>query len=151
MERDQSLYVIGSGDAEVRKCVENIKAQYPKLVVCGYRNGFFRTEGERSAALEEITRLSPDFVFVGMGTPAQELFLMDLRRSWSGTGIACGAFIHQTAKRLMYYPGLINKSNLRWAFRVMEEPGKVLRRIFRDYTRFVGVFGLDFVRFKRDN
>ena len=72
-----------------------------------------------------------------MGVPLQERFLLQLTDAgWNGVGITCGGFLDQLSQGVQYYPGWINSLNLRWAYRLMREPGRLWRRYLLDYPKF---------------
>lgn len=141
------VYFVGSNQSEIDAAIQEIKRSYPKLNVPRYRNGYFDGD-ERENELERLAEEAPDIVIVGMGTPLQEQFLIDLRkRGWQGTGFTCGGFLHQTAKGIQYYPRWMDKFNLRWLYRIYDEP-KLIRRYTIDYSKFVFLFLYDVVRAK---
>jgi exopolysaccharide biosynthesis WecB/TagA/CpsF family protein len=148
MERGKSVYLIGTDENSINCAVVRFKERYPLLHICGWRNGFFHSATERVESIVTICRLAPEIVVVGMGTPRQEKFLIDLKKSgWNGTGYTCGGFFHQTAKRIDYYPRWADKYHLRWVYRIIDEP-KLLRRYSVDYSFFLVLFLLDLVRYK---
>ena len=67
--------------------------------------------------------MNPDFLIVGMGVLMQERFLLKVRDSgYQGIGFTCGGFIHQTAKdEIDYYPGWVDRMNLRFLYRMYKE------------------------------
>lgn len=133
--RRTSLYFVGARETEVIKFIEVIKLNYPSVNILGYRNGYFSDKKERNLEIENICKLKPGIVIVGMGTPLQEKFLVDLRRNgWIGLGFTCGGFLHQTQNRLDYYPYLINKLNLRMPYRLIKE--KLYHRLTA-YPKFI--------------
>lgn len=126
---------------------EFVKA-YAGLNVCSVHSGFFANDDHRRSLISSICSESPDIVIVGMGAGIQERFILDLvAAGWSGTGFTCGGFFHQTAKRgVGYYPEFFDAYNLRWLYRMYDEPA-LIRRYFLDYPRFVLHFLKDAVRF----
>ncbi|MCG8523322.1 MAG: WecB/TagA/CpsF family glycosyltransferase [Pseudomonadales bacterium] len=141
------VFLIGAKESEITDAVSLFRQAYPGLDICGYRNGFFESSSCRETAIDNIRNLNPDVVIVGMGTPLQEQFLLDLRHSgWEGTGYTCGGFFHQTGSgRLEYYPWWINRLHLRWLYRMYDEP-KLVRRYFTYYPMFFYLFLLDFCK-----
>lgn len=128
--------------------MEVLSAAYPNLSIAGLRNGFFSSGEERQAAIQRILELNPDYLIVGMGTPLQEKFLVEVKEmGWRGIGFTCGGFIHQTAKGLNYYPRWMDWLHLRWLFRIWDEP-KLLSRYLLQYPRFVGLFMYDLFTFE---
>jgi len=127
----KSIYFIGSREKTINNFIGVIKDGFPDLEIIGFRNGYFENEFERENTIKQISQVNPDVIIVGMGTPYQEEFLIDLKKvGWQGTGYTCGGFIHQTAQGLIYYPYLINKFNLRWLYRIYKEPKLLKRYLF---------------------
>jgi exopolysaccharide biosynthesis WecB/TagA/CpsF family protein len=147
-ERGLGLYLIGGEPGIVETARDILLQQHSGLNVTGTRHGFFSSQAERAQFIAELAALNPDVVVVGMGTPLQERFLVDLRAAgWRGCGYTCGGFFHQTAKRgAVYYPPLINRLNLRFLYRMWDEP-KLTRRYLIDYPKFLAVFAADVVSF----
>lgn len=145
----QSIYFIGGENGIAEAAVEKIIVSYPSLKVSGMRSGFFTSKLERMTVLDEIFKMNPDVIISSMGTPYQEQFLVDLRKAgWKGTAYTSGGFFHQTAKAgLQYYPPWMNYFNLRWAFRILDEP-KLIRRYTIDFIKFVFLFSYDAFIFK---
>lgn len=84
-----------------------------------------------------------------MGTPAQDIFLKELNEiGWDGIAFTCGGFIHQVASgKLNYYPEIINKLNLRWLYRIYDEP-KLFKRFFCYYPLSMLLFLYDYLNMR---
>jgi exopolysaccharide biosynthesis WecB/TagA/CpsF family protein len=93
------------------------------------RNGFFDSEVERKLFATEVVGMNPDVVVVGMGAGYQENFLNDLKvEGFQGRAFSCGGFMHQTvSKGGEYYPDWIDRLNLRFLYRMYDEPKLVPR------------------------
>lgn len=148
-QKKLSIYIIGSEPGVVEKASLSFKALYPGLKFAGLRHGFFDTPVERENFLRELYELAPDIVVVGMGAPAQERFIADLKATgWKGTAFTCGGFLHQTASSgVNYYPAWADRLNLRWLYRMYDEP-KLIKRYFIYYPLFFIVFIYDLLSFK---
>lgn len=120
---EKSIYIVASKQEQVERAVEIFKERYPKLMVAGYRNGYFSSEEEIHKEVQHIVKLNPDFLIVGMGILAQERFLLKAKEEgYQGIGFTCGGFIHQTSKNeIDYYPAWIDKTNLRFVYRMYKE------------------------------
>ncbi|MCE2594725.1 WecB/TagA/CpsF family glycosyltransferase [Motilimonas cestriensis] len=144
----KSIYFIGAKEEEISTSVKIIAENYPGLEILGYRNGYFNSKLERGEVLENIKKISPDVVVSGMGTPYQEEFLVDLRsHGWSGVGYTCGGFFHQSTTGLNYYPKWMDKLNIRWVYRIYDEP-KLVKRYFIQYPIAISYILFDFVKYK---
>ena len=123
-EHGKSVYIVASKQKQVEKAVEIFRERYPKVKFAGYRNGYFASEEEMNQEAKYITERNPDFLIVGMGALMQEKFLLKMKRAgYQGVGFTCGGFIHQTSKNeIDYYPAWVDKTNLRFVYRMWKEP-----------------------------
>lgn len=124
VEHDKTIYIVASKQEQVEKAVEIFQERYPEVKFAGYRNGYFSSEEEMDKEAKHITELKPDFLIVGMGSLMQEKFLLKVKNAgYQGIGFTCGGFIHQTSKNeIDYYPAWVNKTNLRFVYRMWKEP-----------------------------
>lgn len=145
-ENNQTIYFIGSKKNEIESAVTKIAAKYPNLKIVGYNDGYIKNYEKK--VLKTILELSPDIVIVGMGAGLQEQFLIKLKGiGWRGLGLTCGGFFHQTAKKISYYPLWVDRYNLRWAYRIYDEPYLIKRYVF-DYSLFLPFFLKDVIEYK---
>ncbi|VVM43192.1 MULTISPECIES: WecB/TagA/CpsF family glycosyltransferase [Pseudomonas] len=143
-DNSESVYFVGGEPGVVESAVSSFTSKYPTLKVEGLRHGYFSSSTEREIVLLDIVHKNPDYVIASMGSPFQEQFLVDLRAAgWKGRGYTSGGFFHQTAKAgLKYYPAWIDKLNLRWAYRIYDEP-KLFKRYTTSFIRFIFLFSYD--------
>lgn len=133
VQRKDTVFLVGTKPSVINLAVNNIIDRFPGLDVSGFHHGYLDNQEELSGVIAEIVAKSPKIVVVGMGTPRQEQFLVSLREAgWNGTGYTCGGFFHQTATDIDYYPSWANKLNLRWLYRIYDEP-KLANRYFLQY------------------
>ena len=120
---NKSVYIVASRQEQVEKAVGIFNERYPKLMVAGYRNGYFASEKEQDEEAQHIVGVNPDFLIVGMGALMQERFLLKVKDfGYRGIGFTCGGFIHQTAKdEIDYYPAWVDRMNLRFLYRMYKE------------------------------
>jgi len=144
VKNNKNIYFIGAKPKIIDKAIENIKKEFQELNIIGFRDGYIEDD-ERKVLYKNIIELNPDIIICGMGTPLQEQLLFDLQENdWSGVGYTCGGFLHQTAGDLQYYPKWIDKYNIRWIYRIYDEP-KLFKRYFWEYPKFLGYFIYDFL------
>ena len=119
----KSVYVVASRQDQVEKAILIFQERYPRLIVAGYRNGYFSSETEQEVEARHIVNVNPDFLIIGMGALMQEQFLLMVKNTgFKGIGFTCGGFIHQTANdEIDYYPAWINRMNLRFLYRMIKE------------------------------
>lgn len=130
-----TIGIVGTKEEFIHSAVSNIESKH-SIKVTYHRNGYFSANDERSRCIEEIVDRKLDIVICGMGTPYQEQFLIDLKNAgWDGYGFTCGGYLHQVAQKENYYPPVFDKLNIRWVYRIIDEP-KLFRRYFVDYPDF---------------
>ncbi len=142
----ESLYLLGARQNEVESSAAQIKSAYPDINIIGCRNGYFKDTEERRLTIENIVSLNPDFILIGMGSPLQEKFAADLRDAgFKGIGFTCGGFLHQTSAHINYYPGWIDRYNLRAFYRIYREKG-LMGRLYNVLIQFPALFTFDTLR-----
>lgn len=143
----KTVCLIGSKKDEIEKAKENIKKHFKGISIVCFRDGYF-LDHEREIYIDELLKIRPSIVVVGMGTPLQEKFLIELQhKGWNGAGYTCGGFIHQTAKDINYYPRILNSLNLRWLYRIYKDP-KLIYRYFIIYPIAVLFVIKDVVKYR---
>lgn len=147
-KKDKSIYFIGAKPHQIEKSINNIRKSYPDLKISGYRNGYFDSPEDRKNAINEIVVLNPSFVIVGMGSPIQEQFAIDLKESgFSGIVFTCGGFIHQSAQELNFFPVWVNRFHLRAFYRLTKERG-LFKRLYNVLIQFPILFAKDTLQYK---
>lgn len=123
-KNQKSIYIVASKQEQVEKAVAFFQERYMGLRIIGYRNGYFKNDKEQDEEAMHIVKINPDFLIVGMGIIMQERFLMKVKNAgFQGIGFTCGGFIHQTARNENdYYPQWIDRTNLRFLYRMYKEP-----------------------------
>ncbi len=131
-----SLYLLGTKPDIVKRAYENLKSQRPQLKIAGYNDGFFKGahighEGheEEQRVIEEINRLKPDAIFLGLGYPKQEIWI-DTHKDKLNTRLIIGNggvidIIAGDAKRA---PDIFIKLNLEWFYRLISDPSRIKRQ-----------------------
>jgi N-acetylglucosaminyldiphosphoundecaprenol N-acetyl-beta-D-mannosaminyltransferase len=147
-KENKTIYLVGGQDGVAGAAARIIASKYQGINIIGSRGGFFLNEDARGAFIDGMVDCRPDIIIVGMGTPLQEDFLVDIKkRGWEGNGYTCGGFLHQTASRgIQYYPKWANRYHLRWLYRMIDEP-KLIVRFIRNYPLFVIIFTFDVIKF----
>lgn len=124
LRHGKTTYIVASKQEQVERAVEIFRERYPGIKFAGYRNGYFASENEMDVEAKHISEVNPDFLIVGMGALMQEKFLLKVKNvGFQGVGFTCGGFIHQTSKNeIDYYPAWVDKTNLRFVYRMWHEP-----------------------------
>lgn len=137
------LAILGTTQTNLEKSVRILEKRYGFKVAFA-RNGFFENEQEKAAVINQIANGKYDVVVCGMGTPLQEKFLIQLKEAgWNGYGYTCGGYLHQLATKEKYYPKFFDKLNIRWIYRIYDEP-----KLFHRYFVLYPVFAYQFMKYR---
>ena len=130
INNNKSIYFLGAKEREVEQFVKIINLAFPKLIIAGYRNGYFDSVQERLNILKNIIEIKPAIIFIGTGAPLQDQIALELKHfGYEGTAYTCGGFIHQTQNSINYYPKIVDKLNLRLFYRFYKEKN-ILKKVF---------------------
>jgi N-acetylglucosaminyldiphosphoundecaprenol N-acetyl-beta-D-mannosaminyltransferase len=118
----------------------NLRTRYPGLnIVGGYAPPFRPLTGEeQDSVLDEINRSQADVVWVGIGVPKQEKWMAAMRsRLTAPVLVGVGAAFDFHAGLVPQAPSWMQSVGLEWAYRLLQEPGRLWRRYLRYNPRFV--------------
>jgi len=129
------------GAPDVLELLErNLKTKFPGLDVVERISPPFRklTDAENDEMAERINQASPDVVWVGLGTPKQDLWMGEFRsRLEAPVLIAVGAAFNFHAGRLDQAPRWMQRAGLEWFYRLVKEPRRLWRRYLLGNPRFL--------------
>lgn len=140
------LGVVGSAPGIAAEAVRLLRMRYQDLQVAMISDGFYPENTEDELLSRAVLC---DVVLCSMGTPRQEDFLHKLReKGWRGTGFTCGGYLDQlvSARGGDYYPAWMNRLNLRWLYRIAQEPRRLIKRYAVIYPLGMAVFCHDILR-----
>jgi len=135
-------YLAGGTPECGAKLSEIIHAWNPTQRVVGSFHGHCQADGNLPAAeegpfLEEINRLSPDFVWSCFGAPKQELWLHRYAgRIRRGVVLTVGFAFDVNAGTKKDAPACMQKCGMTWIYRMCSEP----RRLGQRYIKFNSLF-----------
>jgi N-acetylglucosaminyldiphosphoundecaprenol N-acetyl-beta-D-mannosaminyltransferase len=133
-------YFYGATDEVLRKLEANLNKRFPNLQVCGKVAPPFRalTKEEDERIIEDINRAKPDCLWVGLGSPKQDLWIQSHRdRLNVPVMFAVGAAFDFIAGTKPQAPKWVQRSGLEWLFRFLCEPKRLWRRYLVGNTLFI--------------
>lgn len=137
-------FLLGGSPETLAGLQSRIAAEFPAAVVVGAQSPPYRpaTQAELQERDELIRTSGADLVWVGLGTPRQDVEVQRLARSLPVTALAVGAAFDFLAGTKAQAPVWMQRGGLEWAFRLASEP----RRLGRRYVWGNSVFALEAVR-----
>ena len=125
-EKKTRIYLLGSKEQNVIKAQENLIEK--GLNICGVQHGYFNMEVS-DEIIEDINKLSPDIILVGMGMPKSEKWLIENRDKFGDYNIiTVGNLIDIFAGKASLAPTILFNSPFEWIYRLIREPKKLLKR-----------------------
>ncbi len=144
------VYFLGAQEDVLVAAIENLRVDYPKLEIAGWRNGYFDIDDTDKIA-DDIRRAKPDILFVGMSSPRKEQFVeRNLQAMNVPVSIGVGGMIDIAAGKAKFAPNWIRVLCLEWFYRLVQEPRRMWKRYFTTNSVFLWLVGRDLLaRFLR--
>jgi N-acetylglucosaminyldiphosphoundecaprenol N-acetyl-beta-D-mannosaminyltransferase len=139
-------YFLGGSQECVDKLKERSLAENPSIEIIGSHHGYFERDAEPEL-IAEINRLSPDFIWVGLGTPKQQDFIFRRKSEFQrGVLFAVGFAFDVNSGTKRDAPMWMQRTGLTWLFRLASEPARLGPRYIRFNSLFVWYLLLDTFR-----
>jgi len=132
-ERRSRLFLLGGPPGLAHAAADALMLHAPNLIIEGVQHGYFKKEGlENEAVLEIINQAKPDILWVGMGMPLQEKWVLDnYQRLDVKVYMICGAAFTYMAGCVSRCPDWILKVHSEWVWRLLQDPrGKAVRYLY---------------------
>lgn len=132
-------FFYGSTEDTLKKLSDNIKALYPDTQITGMYSPPFRilSADEDKEIVEMINKSDPDFVWVGLGAPKQENWMASHQGKINGLMVGVGAAFDYFAGNIKRAPVWMQKYNLEWLYRLLQDPKRLFKRYFVTNTKFI--------------
>ena len=132
---ERSFLLVGGADEVIQAVTKRLLRQYPGIRMRS-RNGYL-SEADVQALATEIGDWRPDFVFVAMGSPRQEILMDRLFSAHPAVYMGLGGSFDIYAGRKPRAPRWVQGIGMEWAYRLLREPVR-LRRL-PTYLRFAAM------------
>ncbi|WP_276208393.1 WecB/TagA/CpsF family glycosyltransferase [Burkholderia sp. Nafp2/4-1b] len=130
------VYLLGATQEVVERVAAVAAERYPRLPIAGYHHGYFWDDEQ--AVVDDIRRSGARLLFVAITSPHKEKFI---NRWKSQLGVdfvmGVGGTFDVVAGKVKRAPLWMQRSGLEWAFRVIQEPGRMWKRYLSTNIRFL--------------
>jgi N-acetylglucosaminyldiphosphoundecaprenol N-acetyl-beta-D-mannosaminyltransferase len=131
------VFILGGKSGVPEEAARRLQAAYPGLMVAGAYSppfGFERDEAENEAIVRMVANSGADLVFVGLGSPKQELWMhRHLQRFEKGVFLGIGAAVDFCAGQVKRAPPWMQTAGLEWIYRWSQDPSRLTKRYLRDF------------------
>ncbi|WP_409268071.1 WecB/TagA/CpsF family glycosyltransferase [Massilia sp. BHUDP2] len=140
-EKGWRVFLLGAREEVVSKVAETYTRKYPRLVLAGYRNGYWKGEEEERAVAEQVRLSNADLLFVAISSPKKEQFLGKYQAHMRiPFAMGVGGTFDVAIGKVKRAPLWMQKSGLEWFYRFLQEPRRMFRRYFIEDMAFIGLF-----------
>lgn len=132
-------YFYGSSKETLAELDCRLRATYPAIQLAGMFSPPFRalSAEEDAEYVEAINKATPDIVWVGLGAPKQERWMAAHEGKIDALMVGVGAGFDYFAGNIKRAPDWMQKHNLEWAYRLMQDPKRLMGRYLSTNASFV--------------
>lgn len=141
----RSIALLGATPDVLQRLQVVIAARFPDLRIVCAQHGYYKPE-EAASIAERIRESGADMLFIGMTSPKKEIFLGTYGDTLNvpvqhGVGGSFDIMAGLTRRA----PALWQKAGMEWAYRVLQEPGRLWWRYFSTNASFVRMTVTEFM------
>lgn len=132
-------FFYGSTEQTLDLLKNNLKKEYPKLEIAGVYAPPFRqlTKEEDKEIIQKINEAAPDFLWVGLGAPKQEIWMASHKDKVSAVMIGVGAGFDFHAGTVRRAPVWMQRCGLEWFYRLLRDPKRLWKRYVVTNSKFI--------------
>lgn len=144
------LYLLGAKKTVVEEAKRSLERQFPGVNIVGYRDGYF-AESDYERIGRELAEALPDIVFVGITSPKKERLIEFFRdMGLKGVYVGVGGSFDVVSGSIPRAPEWMQKAKLEWAFRMIQEPKRLVKRYAVGNIRFLMLLASEVIRTKKE-
>jgi N-acetylglucosaminyldiphosphoundecaprenol N-acetyl-beta-D-mannosaminyltransferase len=145
-----SIFLYGSKAETLEKLRKSLIGQFTDLKIAGSYSPPFRNllPDEEAQITDEINLASPDILFVGLGVPRQEKWMLHFcPRIQVPVSLGVGAAFDFISREKKQAPPWMQKRGLEWLFRLAMEPSRLWARYLIHNPLFIYYFVRQLISF----
>jgi N-acetylglucosaminyldiphosphoundecaprenol N-acetyl-beta-D-mannosaminyltransferase len=140
-----TIYILGASESVLTSALNNIKMQYPSLIISGYKNGYY-TQDQEPVIVSEIKSKRPDMLFVALPSPKKEIFIANYKNVLNvPVLLGVGGAIDVKAGLVKRAPVFLQNIGLEGIHRSLQNPMNYGKRYFTLYPTFIRLVIHDFL------
>jgi N-acetylglucosaminyldiphosphoundecaprenol N-acetyl-beta-D-mannosaminyltransferase len=133
-----SVFLLGSTPEVLKKICKQLQQEFSTLVVAGVESPPFNsaTSTVNMDTVQTINNSGAKIVFVALGCPKQEFWMMQHREKIQAVMIGVGGVFPVYAGIMKKAPRFIQRTGFEWLFRLIQEP----QRLWKRYATTIPIF-----------
>lgn len=152
IEPGYSHYFYGGAAGVPELLATKLQQRYPGLKIAGTYSPPFRplSPAENSQIITQINQAQADIIWVGLGTPKQDLWMAAHRHQLTAPVlIGVGAAFDFHTGRIPQAPSWMQQNGLEWLFRLWQEPKRLWYRYLVYNPLFIMLVAAQWLKLRR--
>jgi N-acetylglucosaminyldiphosphoundecaprenol N-acetyl-beta-D-mannosaminyltransferase len=127
VKEQQGVFLLGGRRGVVARCAPKLQEVFPGLKIAGVHDGYWSPE-EEPELVSRINRSQAGLLLVGLGQPAQEIFLDQYHHALQvRVAMGVGGSFDVLAGDLKRAPVWMRRAGLEWLYRFWQQPWRIWR------------------------
>lgn len=148
-DRGYTHFFYGGNEGIAERLADSLSRRYQNLNVVGVATPPFRplNPTEEESLRQQVNKVRPDFMWVGLSTPKQERFMAKHIAGLDCTlmlGVGAAFDIHTGVTKDP--PQWVKRAGLQWFYRFLQEPRRLWRRYLINNPKFIFKIALQVMR-----
>jgi N-acetylglucosaminyldiphosphoundecaprenol N-acetyl-beta-D-mannosaminyltransferase len=143
-QKNYRLFFLGGRDNSSYYAAEKLRETYRSVQIVGTLSpefGFEEDISEVKRIIDEINKLKPEILFIGLGSPKQEILINNYKDKFNALFIiGVGASFEFASGTIKRSPKWMQDFALEWLFRLIKEPRRLWKRYLVSNTLFIFLF-----------
>ena len=156
-EKGYRHFFFGSTNDTLKALRNELENTYPGINIVGtYSPKYYKDiddvpQEEDEEHIRIINEAKPDFIWVGLGAPKQEIWMAKHEGDFNGVMLGVGAGFDFHAKTVKRAPKLFQVLYLEWLYRLLQDPKRLLKRYISTNFKFIKEVYKEGIQIKKDN
>ena len=136
---NRQICIIGSDDEDVEQLIKD----FPAISISHINPsmGFINKSSEVESIVQQVCDLNPDFVFLAVGSPRQEVLAHKIKQKFHrGVGLCIGASIMFLVGKEKRAPQLFQTLHLEWLYRAFQRPKTLVKRYAKNFLALPAIY-----------
>lgn len=138
-QTDISIFLFGSSEKTLSKLQTNLNKTFPELKIAGCISPKYGTWSpeEEQQYIHKINDSGAGIIFIGLGCPKQEIWMIDHKELVNGVMLGVGAAFDFHAGTVKRAPAIYQQFGLEWLYRLLSEPRRLWKRYLSTNSQFL--------------
>jgi len=126
VDNNWKIFLLGASPEINQKAQQKLLEDYPNLKIAGRQDGYFQNTNE---VIRNINESKADLLFVAMGSPKQELWIIDNRDQINASFcMGVGGTFDVVSGEVKWAPAFFRVTGTEWLFRLVSDPKRLKRQ-----------------------